>query len=327
MKIVFRMGLAICLCISLAGLAVGQDYYGGYYPNQGQGYGTYGSSGYSEAYPNYGQGSNSAGYGSPYGYAERPRGQGYPPSYGYDPYPGVQGYGRYGNTPYGAGGYGLPPISTQDNHPTLRTRLAPRPGRGGGPEVRESTRVMTPSRNGSRAAQQAEAVPASRNSDEGSLYSNEVYWDGSDSDIQRSYQAPSQSRPVQSVNQSAPAPHSSTAVRQIKPFSSPGKQPRVQQARPNVVRQGTKAASSVAPPPPASGFKWGKEQADLGSKNAEPKKSFKWGMQGKPSMVGSEPGRADSNQPRPQVSAQDIRQDASNTIDSGAKKFQWGRVQ
>ncbi len=325
MKIVFRIGLAACLCVSLVGLAVGQDYYGGYNPNQGQGYGAYGSSGYGEASPNYGQRATS-GYGSPYGYAEPSGAQGYPPSYGYNPYPGVPGYGRYDNTPYGAGRYDLPSISEQDNHSTLRSRIAPRVGRGGGPEIRESTRVITPSRNPARAAQQPAVVPASRNSDEGSLYSNEIYWDGSNSDRQRSYQAPSQSRPVQSVNQSAPAPRSSAAVRQVKPFSSPSNQPRVQHARPNVVRQETKAASTV-PPPPASGFKWGKENTDFGPKNAEPKQSFKWGMQGKPSMVGSEPGRVNSSQSSPQVSAQDVRQDASNSIDSGAKKFQWGRVQ
>ena len=90
MKIVFRIGLAACLCVSLVGLAVGQDYYGGYYPNQGQGYGAYGSSGYGEASPNYGQRATS-GYGSPYGYAEPSGAQGYPPSYGYNPYPGVSG--------------------------------------------------------------------------------------------------------------------------------------------------------------------------------------------------------------------------------------------
>lgn len=325
MKIVLRIGLAVCFCVSLVGLAVGQDYYGSYYPNQGQGYGAYGSSGYGEASQNYGQRATS-GYGSPYGYAEPSGAQGYPPSYGYNPYPGVPGYGRYDNTPYGAGRYDLPSISAQDNHPTLRSRMAPRVGRGGGPEIRESTRVINPSRNRSRVVQQPEAVPASRNSDEGSLYSDEIYWDGGNSDRQRSYQTPSQSGPVQSVNQSAPAPRSSAAVRQVKPFSSPSNQPRVQHARPNVVRQETKSASTT-PPPPASGFKWGKENTDFGPKNAEPKQSFKWGMQGKPSMVGSEPGRVNSSQSSSQVSAQDVRQEASNSIGNGPKKFQWGRVQ
>ncbi|MDA8406959.1 MAG: hypothetical protein M0T73_08905 [Deltaproteobacteria bacterium] len=325
MKIVFRMGLAACLCVSLVGLAVGQDYYGGYYPNQDQGYGAYGSSGYGQASANYGQ-RPSQGYGSPYGYAEPSSGvQGYPPSYGYDTYPGVPGYGRYDNTPYGAGRYGLPSISAQDNQPTLRSRVAPRVGRGGGPEIRESTRVVTPSRNRARAVQQPEAVPTSTNSDEGSLYSNEIYWDGGNSDRQRSFQAPSQSQPVQSVNQPTPAPRSSTAIRQTKPFSNPGNQPRIQHARPNVVRQETKAAS-VVPPPPASGFKWGKENNDLGPKNAEPRQSFKWGMQSKPSMVGSEPGRINSSQAPSQVSAQDVRQEASNSIGNGPKKFQWGSV-
>ncbi len=329
MKIMFRIGFAACISMSLVGLAVGQDYYGGYYPNQGQDYGAYGSSGYDQAYQNYGQGASS--YGSPYGYPGQSGPQGYQSQDGYDQYPGVPGYGRYDNTPYGAGRYNLPSASPQESQPTLRSRLAPPIGRAGRPDVRESTRVAPPSRNQAQAVQRPAAVPTSRNSEDGALYSNEIYWDGRDSDRQRQNETSSQSQPVQSVNQGGggrTAPSANAAIRQVKPFSNSNNQPRVQRTRPNVVRQETKSASTTPPPPPASDFKWGKEeQAGARQQATESRQSFKWGMQGKPSMVGSEPGRSHLNQEPPQVSAQGGQQDASNSLDSNSKKFQWGRVQ
>ena len=327
MKIMLRISLAACLCFSLVGLAAGQDYYGGYYSNQG--YNPYGQSGYDQGYQNYGQNASS-GYGSPYAYGAQRNPRGYSsPSGAYDPYPGVPGYGRYDDTPYGAGSYALPSAQNYYNQqPTLRSRLSPRMGPGTRREVHESTRVVNPSRNQSRAVQHPTVIPTSRNADEGALYSNEIYWNGSESERGQSSNAASQSRPSLSAGQSIQAPRSSATVHQIKPFSASNDQPRVERNRRNIVRQDSKSMSTAPPPPPASGFKWGKEQLSAGQQSSEKRQSFKWGVQGKPSMVGSEPGNNNPGQvSASQLSAQGPSKEASNALDSGPKKFQWGRVQ
>ena len=326
MKIIFRVGFTALLCLFLAGIAVGQDYYGGYQPYQGQDYSSYGSSGYAQSYPGYGQNSSS-GYGSPYGYADQSGAQGYRAPYGYDQYPGVQGYGRYDNSPLGAGSYGLPSSSPRSNHPTLRTRLTPPVGRGGAPEVRETTRVVTPSRQRAQTNQRPAAIPASRASEEGTLYNNEIYWDGRDSQVQESGAAATQPQAAQSLNRGAPSSAANAAVRQAKPpAGANADQIRTQRTRPNIVRQETKAAPTP-PAPSASGFKWGKQIPDVREQTSQSKQSFKWGIEGRPSMVGSEPGRSATSPGTAQVSAQSPEQGSSNSLENSSKKFQWGRVQ
>ncbi|MGC8602230.1 MAG: hypothetical protein ACP5VS_00930, partial [Desulfomonilaceae bacterium] len=276
MKILFPLSLAICLCVSVVGTSAGQDYYGDYYGNQGYDR-AYGRSGYNQSYQNYGQ-EASSGYGSPYSYGGQAAAspQGYPPSYGYDPYPGVPGYGRYDNTPYGAGNYDLPPVSNHYRQPTLRSRLNTPTGR---PEIRQTTRVVSPSRNQGRTAQQPTMAPTSRNSEddgEGSLYTNEIYWNGGESGREQLFQSPSQSRPIESNSQANP--RAISAVPQVKPFSNTNSQSRVQRTRRDVVRQGTKSVATV-PPPPTSGFKWGKEHGESSQQASQSKQSFKWGAQ------------------------------------------------
>ena len=327
MKIIFRIGFAACLCISLVGLAVGQDYYGGYYPNQGQGYGAYGSSGYDQTYPNYGRGlhplmvlltviRDSLGL----RVIRRKMDMINIPAFQATDDMIIRPMGQVGN---------LPSASPQEGQPTLRSRLAPPIGRAGRPDVRESTRVVTPSRNQARAVQRPPLFPLPETPKTGR--STAMRFTGMveiriDSDKMR---IPLNHNRFNQLIKEAVAARLLAQTRRYARLnrflirSSLGFNVPV----PNVVRQETKSASTTPPPPPASDFKWGKEQADARQQATESRQSFKWGMQGKPSMVGSEPGRSNSNQPRPQVSAQDIRQDASNTIDSGAKKFQWGRVQ
>lgn len=324
MKNIWCLGLTACLCVFLAGFAAGQDYYGGYSPYQGQEYGNYGSSGYGQPYPNTGQGS-SYGYGSPYGYAEPSSPQGYQGQYGYDQYPGVPGYGRYENTPYGSGTYNLPSASPRASEPTLRSRLTPPQVRGGIPEVRETTRVVTPSRRQTPVSEQPSAVNASQTSEGEALFNGEIYWDGRDSQREQSSEGPTQSQPVQSLDQGS-QPRRSTAVQQTRPSTNLNNQTRTQRTRPNVVRQEPKTASSP-PPPPTSGFKWGKEQPSVTQQREETRPSLKWGMQGKPSMVGSEPGRSEASQGSAQVSAQSPEQSQSSSLNSGSKKFQWGKIQ
>ncbi|MGC8660795.1 MAG: hypothetical protein ACP5U1_17160 [Desulfomonilaceae bacterium] len=324
MKIVLRIGLAACLCVSLVGLALGQDYYGGYYSNQG--YSPYSQS-YGQGYQGYGQ-NTSSGYGYPYGYGAQANSRGYSsPNGAYDPYPGVPGYGRYEDTPYGAGTYGLPSVQNQYyQQPTLRTRLAPRMGPGSRPDVHESTQVISPSRSQSRPVPQPTVIPTSRNSDEDTLYNNEIYWDGSESEKGQSFSGAS-SRPSPSANQSQP-PRSSAMINRSKPFSNPNDQSTVQRGRRNIVRQDSKLTSATPPPPAASGFKWGKAEVNASGQVVEKRQSFKWGVQGKPAMVGSEPGNNDSApMSSSQVSSHGSSKEASNALDSGPKKFQWGRVQ
>jgi hypothetical protein len=327
MKIIFRVGLAAFLGLFLAGIAVGQDYYGGYQPYQGQDYSSYGSSGYAQSYPGYGQ-NNSSGYGSaPYGYAEQSGPQGYRAPYGYDQYPGVQGYGRYDNSPLGAGSYGLPSSTPQPNQPTLRTRLTPPVGRGSAPEVRETTRVVTPSQQRAQTNQRPTAIPAARGSEEGTLYNNEIYWNGRDSEVQESGGVAAQSQEPQSLNRGTASSGANPAVRQARPLVGANvNQTKAQRSRPNIVRQETKAGSTP-PPPPISGLKWGKEPPDVREQTSQSKQSFKWGIEGRPSMVGAEPGRTSSGQGTAQVSAQSPEQGSSNSLENSSKKFQWGRVQ
>lgn len=324
MNNIWRLGLTACLCIFQAGFAAGQDYYGGYSPYQAQEYGNYGSAGYGQAYPNTEQGS-SYGYGSPYGVADRSSRQGYQGQYGYDQYPGVPGYGRYENAPYGSGTYNLPSVSPMGTEPTLRSRLAPPQARGGIPEVRETTRVVTPSRRQTRVSDQPSAVNASRNSEGEALFNSEIYWDGRDTQREQSSEDPNQSQQVQSVEQGS-QPRRATAVQQARPSTNLGNQARTQRTRPNVVRQEPKTVSTP-PPPPTSGFKWGKEQPGVTQQREETRPSLKWGMQGKPSMVGSEPGRSEVSQGSARVSSQSPEQSQSSSFDSGSKKFQWGNVQ
>ncbi len=196
MKIILRLCFAICICFSMYGLAIGQDSYGGYSQYQGQNSGGYGYSGYDQSYPAAGQ----YGLGSPYGYSGQSAPQGYQTQNAYDQYPGMPGYGRYDNAPVGSGSYGFPSAYPQSNDPTLRSRLAQPRNRSGSPEVRESTRVMAPSRRSAPVVAQPTAVSSAPDKEYGRLYGSEIYWDGRESQRQESSEIPTQVRPTQTVN-------------------------------------------------------------------------------------------------------------------------------
>jgi hypothetical protein len=327
MKPILHICFTVFVCFSMSGMAIGQDSYSGYYPYQGQNSGGYGysSSGYDQSYPALGPGS-SYGYGSPYGYSEQSAPQGNQGQYGYDQYPGMPGYGRYDNAPVGSGSYGFPSgyPQTQSNDPTLRSRLAQPRNRSGSPDVRESTRIVTPSRRGATAGATQPVAVRSDPDENGPLYGREIYWDGRESDRQESSAVPTGSRPSQTVNTRVPAAVADNAERQIRPFSNLNQEQKSKRTRSNVVRQQNKASLASPPPPPPSDLKWGKEDSSSSEQQSlQPKSSFKWGMQGKPAMIGAEPGRSESSQGSTQLSQQ-------NTQSSGAgegKKFQWGKVQ
>lgn len=314
MKLVLRLCLGICMCLSTVGLAVGQDSYGGYYPYPVQTPGGYGYSGYDQPY--------SYGYGSPYAYSEQttPRGQA---QYGYNQYPGMPGYGRYDNAPPGSGSYGMPSMYQQSNDPTLRSRLVPNQNRTGPPEVRESTRIVSPSRrNAASNAQPATVVRTAPEAEHGPLYGKEIYWDGRDSQTQDSPEvAAPQSRPTQAVNRRAPATGLNSSDRGSGSISDLSNEQKSRRSRSNVVRRDNKAAE--IPPPPSSDFKWGRENSNSKEQPSQAKPSYQWGIQGKPAMIGSEPGSSQSSQ----GSTQFTRNDAQSSPDAGAKKFQWGKVQ
>jgi hypothetical protein len=119
-----------------------------------------------------------------------------------------------------------------------------------------------------------------------------------------------------------PAAGADNAERQIRPFSNLNQEQKSKRTRSNVVRQQNKA--SLASPPPPSDLKWGKEDSSASEQQSlQPKSSFKWGMQGKPAMIGAEPGRSESSQGSTQLS----QQNAQSSSDGGTKKFQWGKVQ
>jgi hypothetical protein len=120
-----------------------------------------------------------------------------------------------------------------------------------------------------------------------------------------------------------PAAGADNAERQIRPFSNLNQEQKSKRTRSNVVRQQNKA-SLASPPPPPSDLKWGKEDSSASEQQSlQPKSSFKWGMQGKPAMIGAEPGRSESSQGSTQLS----QQNAQSSSDGGTKKFQWGKVQ
>ncbi|MFH0957189.1 MAG: hypothetical protein V1897_00655 [Pseudomonadota bacterium] len=321
MKLILRLCFTVFICFSMFGLAIGQN---SYYPYQGQNSGGYGySSGYDQSYPSLGQG-NPYGYGSPYGYSQQSAPQGYPEQYNYDQYPGMPGYGRYGNPPVGSGSYGFSSGGAQSNDPTLRSRLTQPRSRVGSPEVRESTRIVTPSRRGSTTGPtQPTEVRRAPEAENGPLYGREIYWDGQESERQESSAVPTQIRPAQTANTRAPAAGTDKAENQIRPLSNLNQEQKSKRTRANVVRQQNKA-SSASPPPPASDFKWGRENSSVKEQQTvQSKSSFKWGMQGKPAMIGAEPGRSESSQGSTQVS----QQSAQDSSDGGPKKFQWGKVQ
>jgi hypothetical protein len=320
MKIILRLCLVICVCFSMYGLAIGQDFYGGYSPYQGQNSGNYGYSGYDQSYPAAGQ----YGYGSPHGYSGQSAPQGYQTQSAYDQYPGMPGYGRYDNAPVGSGSYGFPSAYPQSNDPTLRSRLAQPRNRSGSPEVRESTRVMAPSRRSAPAVAQPTAVSSAPDKEYGRLYGSEIYWDGRESQRQESSEIPTQVRPTQTVNTRTSAQGADNPERQVRPFTNLNQDQKAKRTRTNVVRQQNKA-SLTPPAPPASELRWGrKEDSSVKEQQSDqPKSSFKWGMQGKPTMIGVEPGRSESSQGPTRVS----QQNAQSSNDGGSKKFQWGKVQ
>ena len=308
MKRSILAGLTILGIFCVVENAISQDYSSYPYLSQDAAYGNYSYG----TYDGYGAGQyyGQQGYGSPYnyGYGQDPGQQGYygqnPAGYGYDQAYGAQGYGQY--SPYNPQQQQRRRANTQATRSPRSQQLSDQ--QDSAPEVRSSTQVVPASRP---TLQNVPSQTASRSQEP--LVRQEIYWDGADRTVEESVQSQGQAPQEARVTPQQIAPSRPT-TRQQRNSASQNDTQRPQRSRQNIVRQ-----EPVTPPPSVSStspsFKWGKEESSQTNQSQPAGKpaTLKWGMQEKPSMVGSEPGQGATAQNTNQIS------------DGTPKKLQWGK--